>query len=91
MSAIEAVLSGKISLVQTVAGSIDQQGALSGALSLDVENMLPVYRGAYEVTPGDQPQVLETENTTLLQNVVIGPIPSCYGKITWNGSFLTVS
>lgn len=32
-----------------------------------------------------------TENKTTQQNIVINPIPSNYGLITWNGSVITVS
>ena len=49
------------------------------------------YSGPYEVTPSTQTQTLATANKTLSQNVVVKPIPSNYGLITWNGSTITVS
>ena len=49
------------------------------------------YAGTYEVTPSLQTQTLLTEEKFLYENVVINPIPSNYGLITWNGSVLTVS
>ena len=49
------------------------------------------YHGVYNVTPSEETQTLLTANRVLTQNVVIDPIPSNYGLITWNGSFLTVS
>jgi len=49
------------------------------------------YHGEYEVTPGDEAVTLETADLVLHQNVVVNPIPSNYGKIGWNGAFLTVS
>lgn len=52
---------------------------------------LPVYEGETEITPESQTQVLQTSNKTLTRNIVINPIPSNYGLITWNGSTLTVS
>lgn len=51
----------------------------------------PNYTGTYEVTPTSEVQVLPTENRTLTRDIVINPIPSNYGLITWNGSVLTVS
>ena len=51
----------------------------------------PEYEGAYEVTPTQSAQVLPTEHRSMAQNVVINPIPSNYGLITWDGSVLTVS
>ena len=52
---------------------------------------IPVYQGEYEVTPSQQEQVLSTQNYLLTANVVVKPIPSNYGLITWNGSTITVS
>lgn len=49
------------------------------------------YDGPYEVTPSRQRQQLATSNKILAHNVIIEPIPSNYGLITWNGSTLTVS
>ena len=49
------------------------------------------YSGPYEVTPSQQTQTLPTANKTLSQNVTVNPIPSNYGKITWDGRILTVS
>lgn len=38
----------------------------------------------YEITPGDEEQ-------TFMFSVVVNPIPSNYGKITWDGTVITVS
>ena len=51
----------------------------------------PAYEGAAEITPSEEEQILNTANKTVLQNIVINPIPSSYGRITWNGSVITVS
>ena len=52
---------------------------------------LPSYDGMTEVTPSSETQILETRNMALYENITINPIPSNYGKITWDGSTLTVS
>lgn len=49
------------------------------------------YTGDYVVTPSQETQTLETENKRMTGNVIINPIPSNYGLITWNGAFITVS
>lgn len=49
------------------------------------------YEGPYSVTPSQQAQTLATEGHLMTGNVVVNPIPSNYGKITWNGAVLTVS
>lgn len=77
---------------------------LDGELSLNVQidgeaaNVIrvrdfvyPVYDGATEVTPTAAEQVLYTANRTTLSDIIINPIPSNYGSITWNGSYITVS
>lgn len=51
----------------------------------------PAYEGAYEVTPSSEMQVLETKHKRMTDNIIINPIPSNYGLITWNGATLTVS
>ena len=52
---------------------------------------MPEYTGAVEVTPSNEPQVLQTRNTAVFSDITINPIPSNYGLITWNGITLTVS
>lgn len=49
------------------------------------------YTGAYEITPSQETQTLETNNLRMTGNVTINPIPNNYGLITWNGSIITVS
>lgn len=51
----------------------------------------PTYRGAYEVTPSGETQVLDTASLMMADNVTVNPIPSNYGLITYNGSTITVS
>ena len=62
-----------------------------GSITKVTEGDLPYYTGATEVTPSQETQTLLTAETIVLENIVINPIPSNYGLITWNGSTLTVS
>lgn len=43
------------------------------------------YEGAYEVTPSAEAQTLFTKNLRMTADVVINPIPSNYGLISWSG------
>lgn len=52
---------------------------------------IPAYGGPYVVTPTRETQTLMTKERAMTANVIINPIPSNYGLITWNGSSLTVS
>lgn len=49
------------------------------------------YQGDYEITPTDRTQLIDCGGLVSLRDFVINPIPSNYGKITWNGAVLTVS
>ena len=49
------------------------------------------YTGDYEITPSSEAQTLITKNLRMTDNLIINPIPSNYGLITWNGSTITVS
>lgn len=82
---------GVVSAVQDISGAVVLDlPPLSGTVDVS-GSILPVYEGEYTVTPGAEEQILQTRKTLLTENIVINPIPSNYGKITWNGSTLTVS
>lgn len=51
---------------------------------------VPQYSGPYEFTPGDEAQTVQIARKMATQNITIHPVPSNYGKISWNGSVLTV-
>lgn len=52
---------------------------------------VPDYHGSYEVTPTQSTQTLSVAGKRMAQDLVVNPIPSNYGLITWDGSTLTVS
>ena len=86
---------GKLRQIQQ--GSIRILGVSSGTLrparvqTAIINYDTPAYEGEYTVTPSQETQILQTEDLRMTANVTINPIPSNYGLITWNGSFLTVS
>lgn len=49
------------------------------------------YEGTYEFTPTESTQTVQIEGKKATQDIVINPIPTNYGRITWNGSFIKVS
>lgn len=58
----------------------------------EFQTILPdPYPGPYEATPTQGTQVLNTAGQSMAHDVVINPIPSEYGLITWDGSKLRVS
>lgn len=58
---------------------------------LVITGVFPDYEGVYHVTPSDEVQILSTRNTSMYENVTIDPIPSNYGRVTYNGTFITIS
>lgn len=51
----------------------------------------PTYEGDAEFTPSETAQVIPTAGHLVLSDMTINPIPSNYGRVTWDGSTLTVS
>lgn len=80
----EIVLDGELSLNIPMDGEV-------GTVTKVVEHDLPVYTGETNITPSTSEQVLNTADKVVARNIVINPIPSNYGLITWNGATLTVS
>lgn len=78
------VLDGALSLTNVIDGQ-------AGTVIKVVQHDLPVYTGETVITPSTTEQVLTTAEKVVTRNIVINPIPSNYGLITWNGSTLTVS
>lgn len=52
---------------------------------------IPVYEGEYRVTPSAESQTIHAQGFRFEQDLTIDPIPSNYGRITWDGATLTVS
>ena len=48
------------------------------------------YSGDYVFTPTQYQQTVPVKDKLARANIVINPIPSNYGLVTWNGSTLTV-
>lgn len=66
----------------------------SGGMALAVGAAIyasSAYHGDYSVTPTSYAQTLPTAGHTLRGDIVVEPIPSNYGLITYNGSTITVS
>ena len=84
-------IKGALAARASLAGSLSPPAALSGILSIPTYIDVDLYDGPTEVTPGEDRQVLRTANKTVIQDIIVNPIPSNYGLITWNGSTLTVS
>lgn len=84
-------LTGELSGVGTLSGTLSSAETLEGSLTIPAAILPPSYEGDYEVTPGAEAQVLSTDHLYMKGDIIINPVPSNYGLITWNGSTITVS
>lgn len=86
-----ARLVGVLSVAAQLTGTLSGGGALEGTITRPAVISPDPYGGPYEFLPGDTARTIEIEGLMATANIVIQPVPSNYGKITWNGSTLTVS
>ena len=84
-------LTGEISSTGTLTGTLSEASTLSGGLTIPDEIRPEAYQGSYTVTPTEETIVLETKDKETTANITINPIPTNYGKLTWNGTTLIVS
>ena len=83
--------SGDMLIVQT----IDGDAVISATIDGETSNFMPVettevYTGETEVTPTDETQTLYTAGLKVPENIIVKPIPSNYGKVSYNGSFIFI-
>lgn len=83
-------VSGKIQTDGELSGRLSGGNDLSGGLSIAAP-VVPAYDGPYEFVATSEAQVIHTDGLQMHGDLIIDPIPSNYGLITWNGSTLTVS
>lgn len=81
-------LTGTLSSVRRLTGTLSAQQGLTASLSLRTI----INTQVKSCTPGDEVQeIVADAGYAGLARVTVGAIPSNYGKITYNGSWITVS
>lgn len=80
---------GHITGTGTLSGSLSGTSVLSGSLTVPAE--APVYEGPYEFTPSASAQTVEIAGMRARDDIIINPIPSNYGLVTYDGSGIRVS
>lgn len=82
----------------TFSGGSSFSAAFSGSesFSADLTNVIErtvtdYYTGSYEFTPSDSEQTISIGGLLGLRDITIHAVPNTYGKVAWNGSYLTVS
>ena len=88
LDTVDYILTATLSQENPISCLLSQDHTLTGSISIDI---LSPYIGPTIITPTSEKQTLKTRNETLFEDIIINPIPSNYGLISWNGSVLTVS
>lgn len=73
-----------------------RQGEIFGEISaghvIHGELTKPVkYSGDYVITPSEEEVVIDAKDRYFTGNIIVNPIPSNWGKISWNGSVMTIT
>lgn len=86
------VIGGEVTLESIIDGdaslSLSSDGVYGSIMQYDSHSL---YAGSYEFTPSAERQTISIGDKIASQDITINPIPSNYGLVTWNGSFLTIS
>lgn len=81
---------GIVSVDENIYGNVSGESEIVGEISTPKIVKNTDYEGSYTVTPGESPVVLMTQEHNMTANVTVEAIPSNYGRISYNGSTLTV-
>ena len=84
-------LFGTLTAQQGIIGTLTALQGIQGTLTIPSAVGVEIYDGEYEFTPTEDTQTVIIENKMAVQDITINPIPSNYGRITWNGTTITVS
>lgn len=84
------MVTGKLKQYRVISGDITNTHVISGNIKIPKGFLPEPYLGATVITPTDTEQVIPTADRHVLKNITINPIPSNYGRISWDGTKLTV-
>lgn len=84
-------ISGSITLTNSIKGSLTDGGFLSGNVQVAQTEKADAYMGPYTVTPSQDTQIVHVKDLKMVQNITVEPIPSYYGRVSYNGSVITIT
>ena len=86
------VLDGELTLLNVFDGELDDILEFDGELGIVTEfSGHEEYHGETDITPSEEVQTLLTDSKLMGSNIIIEPIPTNYGRITWDGTKIIVS
>ena len=80
---LDIILDGDLGLTQA--------GSAECGIVTRVHDPQPTYTGETDITAGAEAITLETRGKLMTEDIIVEPIPSNYGLLTWDGSTLRVS
>ena len=93
-------IEGKLQEESRLCGTLQETASLHGTLqsTADLSANLTVppirggipYGGQYEVTPAEETQILPTRGRILARDIIVNPIPTNYGRVTWTSGHLLI-
>lgn len=84
---VDGRIDGSITTLGEISGSAGAEGEIRGELGGEPN----AYAGQTVFIPGTEEQIVRTEGLLVGTNIIIEAIPDYYGRIEWNGVYLTVS
>lgn len=87
------LLDGELYLDLQMDGELETDLQMDGEIGIVTrirEYSTPIYDGTTEITPSEDTQILQTADKTVLENIVINPIPANYGRIIYDGTHLRI-
>lgn len=88
---VHGELSGTLTAPKSISGVLSAPKGIQGILTIPTSAGIESYTGAYEFVPTAEAQTISIDHKLAEQDIIIDPIPSNYGLITYNGSIITVS
>lgn len=83
-------ISGELSqTAHSIDGVVSGQAKVSGNVTMPTGGMN--YSGDYEFTPTEEEQTIDIGGLKAKSNIVIKAIPSNYGRVSWNGTTLSIT
>lgn len=82
-------LSVEVSLPPPLAVDVSTPPPVS--IEVTRQDAVHAFSGDNIVTPGDSVQVVRCAGMRMSTDIIVTAVPSSYGRISWNGSTLTVS
>ena len=85
---LEQVITKSVHIVEVKSSQVGEMKALDSGGGGG--GGAPTYKGKTDFIPSDSKQVVPVGGYLMDKNITISAIPSNYGRLSWNGSTLTV-